>query len=376
MTDLPRHSRSARARRARPAPARRPRRAARLGPARPLAALAALALAAGALTACAGKPEESGQAQPRKLALVLDYLPNPDHVGIYTAQATGEFEKAGLDVTIRTPSDPAAPLKLVAAGRADLAISYEPEVLLARDKGARVLSVAALAQRPLTSLMSVKGRPVEPKDLAGKRIGTAGIPYQDAYLQEILDGAGVDPKSVTKINVGFNLVPAMLSGRVDATLGAFWNVEGVQLKLDDRRPRILPVDEAGVPTYDELVLVARDDTIQHRGALIRRFVQALQRGTATARATPKVGVDALLAAEPDLGRRFTEASVRATLPVLFPSDAQRPFGFQDLRQWEDYADWMLRSGLIKRPVDVGQAATNEFLPGEGVGTSGAGPTAG
>ncbi len=337
------------------------------------AAVALAALASGALTACAEKSEPTGGPERREVTLVLDYLPNPDHVGIYTAKAEGEFDRAGLDVTIRTPSDPAAPLKLVAAGRADVAISYQPELLLARDKGARVLSVAALATRPLTSLMSVRGKPVDPRRLAGRTIGTAGIPYQDAYLEEILAQAGVDPGSVTKVNVGFNLVPAMLSGRVDATLGAFWNVEGVQLKLRNRRPRILPVDRAGVPTYDELVLVARAETVQRDGALLRRLVQALQRGTLTARRSPETGVEALLEAAPDLGRRFAEKSVAATLPVLFPADRQRPVGYQDLQRWQDYADWMLRNDLIGRPVDAGQAATNEFLPGEGIGDVGSSP---
>ena len=112
----------------------------------------------------------------RQLTLVLDYLPNADHVGIFMAQERGEFAKAGLDVRIVTPSDPAAPLKLLAAGRADIAISYEPEILLARDKGLEVLSIGALAQRPLTSLMAVKGRSVDPAKLAGKTVGTAGHP--------------------------------------------------------------------------------------------------------------------------------------------------------------------------------------------------------
>ena len=109
------------------------------------------------------------------------------------AQARGEFRKAGLDVQIVTPSDPAAPLKLLAAGRADIAISYEPEIMLARDKRLEVMSVGALAQRPLTSLMTVKGRPVDPAKLAGKTVGTAGIPYQDAYLDQILAVRGRRP---------------------------------------------------------------------------------------------------------------------------------------------------------------------------------------
>ncbi len=332
------------------------------------------AIAALALSACGKREQPANSPQTRQLTLVLDYLPNADHVGIYMAQARDEFSKAGLDVKIVTPTDPAAPLKLLAAGRADVAISYEPEVLLARDRNAEVLSIGALAQRPLTSLMAVKGRSVNPKKLEGKTIGTAGIPYQDAYLQQILQTAGVDPASVKQVNVGFNLVPAMLSKRVDATLGAFWNVEGVQLKLEQRRPEIAPVDTLGVPPYDELVLAARYDTVQRDGALLRRFMQALQRGTRAARSDPQAAVDALTSAAPDLGRRFATASVNATLPVLFPEDPARPFGFQNLQEWQDYADWMKRNDLLTRSVDVGTVATNEFLPGEGLGDAGTDPT--
>lgn len=334
----------------------------------PLTALLAAALA---LTGCGSKDDTAGAPQQRQLTLVLDYLPNADHVGIYAAKERGEFERAGLDVEIVTPSDPAAPLKLLAGGRADIAITYQPEILLARDKGVRVLSIGALAHRPLTSLMAVKGRSVDPAKLAGTRVGTAGIPYQDAYLDEILQAANVDPATVRRVNVGFNLVPAMLSGRVDATLGAFWNVEGVQLKLERRRPRIAPVDELGVPTYDELVLAAGFDTVQKDGALLRRFIQALQRGTRAAEADPEAATDALRKAAPDLDRRFARASVAATLPVLFPEDAGRPFGFQNLEQWQDYADWMRRNDLLTQPVDVGTVATNEFLPGEGLGDASA-----
>src|SRR5690349_8777584 len=188
--------------------------------------LAALCLATAlslVLTACGEKKDDTAAPAQRDVRLVLDYLPNADHAGIFLAQESGEFAKAGLRVKIVTPSDPAAPLKLVAGGRADLAISYEPEVLLGRAAGADVLSVGAVATRPLTSLMSVRGKPVSPASLKGKTVGTAGIPYQDAYLETILDQAGVDPSTVRKVNVGFNLVPAMLSNRVDATLGAFWN---------------------------------------------------------------------------------------------------------------------------------------------------------
>lgn len=326
-----------------------------------------LLLALTLLTACGEKEDQIGPSgTERSLTLMLDYLPNPDHVGLYAAQAGRELERAGLDVEIRVPSDPAAPLKLVQAGKVDLAISYEPELLIARDQGADVVSVAAIAQRPLTSLITLERKRVRtPADLRGGRVGTAGIPYQSAYLTTILERAGVPRDSVKETNVGFNLVPAMLSGKVDATLGAFWNVEGVQLRREGKRPRIIHMEDVGVPTYDELVLVARKDTLAERGDDIRAFVQALARGYEAARDDPQAGTDALVAAEPDLDRAFTLASVRASLPVFFPADEEQPFGWQEPRAWQAYAKWMFAQGLLERRADATIAFTNEFLAGQG-----------
>jgi putative hydroxymethylpyrimidine transport system substrate-binding protein len=334
----------------------------------PLLTLLACSLLA---AACGEKPEPGaraggGPAQP--LRLMLDYFPNADHAGIYAAQATGAYAKAGLDVKITPPPDPSAPLKLLLAGKTDLAISYEPELLLARDKGAQLVAVGALVQKPLTSLMSIgKGAIRTPQELRGKRVGTAGIPYQSAYLRTILDTAGVDPGSVKEINVGFNLVPAMLSGKVDATLGAFWNYEGTDLARRKRDPVILRMEKLGVPTYDELVFVARrSDLDQDFAAKVRRFMQATARGHAALKADPEVGVDALLEADRGLDRGLQEAVVKATLPVFFPATADRPFGYQDPAEWQRYADWMLDAGLIKRRQTAEQAMTNEFLAGEGL----------
>jgi putative hydroxymethylpyrimidine transport system substrate-binding protein len=332
------------------------------------AAVTLLAAAALALTAsaCGEKDEQvTSSGATRSLSLMLDYLPNPDHVGLYAALADGDFAEAGLDVDVRVPSDPAAPLKLVEAGRVDMAISYAPELLIARDKGAQLVAVGAVAQRPLTSLMTLDRRHVKNvADLRGKHVGTAGIPYQSAYLRTILDAAGVPVGSVKETNVGFNLVPAMLSRRVDATLGAFWNVEGVQLQRARRDPRIFRMDEVGVPTYDELVLVARKDFVGEHGDDVRAFVQALARGYETARADPAKATGALVEAEPDLDRDFALASVRASLPVFFPA-AGKPFGWQDPDAWNAYGRWMLDQQLLSRDPHAGAGAiTNEFLAGQ------------
>jgi putative hydroxymethylpyrimidine transport system substrate-binding protein len=299
---------------------------------------------------------------------MLDYFPNADHAGIYAAKESGAYANAGLDVTITPPPDPSAPLKLLLAGKTDLAISYEPELLLARDKGAELVAVGALVQKPLTSLMAVGKAGVRtPQDLRGKRVGTSGIPYQSAYLKTILETAGVDPGSVRETNVGFNLVPAMLSGKVDATLGAFWNYEGTDLERRGRDPVIQRMDKLGVPTYNELIFVARRrDLDEEFGAKVRRFMQATARGHAALKADPAGALRGLLEADKGLDRGLQEAVVKATLPVFFPADAERPFGWQDLDEWQRYADWMLDEGLIRRRQVAEQAVTNEFLAGEGL----------
>jgi putative hydroxymethylpyrimidine transport system substrate-binding protein len=330
--------------------------------------LALLCAAALALAACGEREDpEPAAGGVERLSIILDYFPNADHAGLYAAEATGAFADAKLEVKPRTPSDPAAPLKLLAAGKVDLAISYEPEVLLARDRGLKVVSIGAIVQRPLTSLMSLGKKPIRrPEQLAGKLVGTAGIPYQSAYLKAIAAKAGLDEGAVREVNVGFNLTQSMLARRVDATLGSFWNYEGVDLERKGRKPTILRMENLGVPTYNELVVVAREQDAGERGGVLRRFMQALARGHEALRKDPSSGVDPLLEVNPDLERGLQTAVVKATLPVFFPDDEARPWGWQDTKAWQRYGAWMAQQGLLKRPEDPARALTNEFLPGEGL----------
>jgi putative hydroxymethylpyrimidine transport system substrate-binding protein len=332
------------------------------------------------LAACGEKaePTATGGGKLQKLTVVLDYFPNADHAPIYAAQASGEFRRAGLDVKLITPSDPSAPLRLLQAGRADLALTYEPELILARDKGINLVGVGALVQKPLTSLMAIDGAKVKSVgDLRGKTVGTAGIPYQSAYLKTILAQANVPAGSVKEVNVGFNLVPAMLSKKVDATLGAFWNYEGVDLRQRGKQPTILRMDQLGVPTYDELLFAARRTSLHHAEASrIRRFMVALQRGAEQVRDSPSTAVDALLKANDDLSEKLQTAAVQATTPAFFPTDSKRPFGFQDLTDWLDYGHWMRKHGLVTKDPHADDAVTNEFLPGQGLEANTAEPQGG
>jgi len=325
-----------------------------------------LLLAVLLLAGCGEKMDVLEPKGSKGLELLLDYFPNADHAGIYAAQAAGDFREAGLDVKIRQPADPAAPIKQVAAGRVDLAISYEPEVLRARDKGLRVVAVGALVQKPLTSIISLpKAHVRRPADLKKKTVGTAGIDYQTSYLRTVLLDSNVNPSTVKQRNVGFNLVPALLSGKVDAILGGFWNYEGVDLRLRKRKPRIIRIERAGVPTYDELVLVANEDALDRDGPKIRAFIGAVSRGTAELRRNPDRAVEGLLKANPDLDPRLQRASVKATLPLFLPPKG-KPYGWQDPRAWQAFTAWMRENHLLSNIPDAKGAFTNKLLPGSGL----------
>ena len=330
-------------------------------------ALALLALVAAAVLAGCGEREETVEpGEPVELELLLDFFPNADHAPIYAAEGNGHFDDVGLDVLIRQPADPAAPIKEVAAGRVDLAISYEPEVFRARDQDLPVVSVAALVQRPLTSIISLPDAEIsEPRDLAGKRVGTAGIDYQAAYLETVLEEAGVNPAGVDQQDVGFNLSTALLAGQVDAVLGAFWNYEGTDLRLRGRDPGIIRVEEAGIPVYDELVLVANEDSLAEDEELIRSFIGALERGTEDLRRDPAAGVRALLEANPDLDPELQREVVDVTLPLFEPA-AGEPYGWQEPEQWEAFGRFLEEKGIVESPPVAGEAFTNELLPGEGL----------
>ena len=320
---------------------------------------ALLALAVLGPTACGEKSEETTGGAAEPLNLTLDFYPNPDHAGVFMAEKLGYFEDAGLDVSIDTPADPAAPIKLVAAGRTDLAISYEPEVLLAHEQGLDTIAVGAVVDQPLTSLIWLKKSGIGGvAGLRGKTIATAGIPYQDAYLETILARAKLTPADVKTVNVGYGLLPALVGGRAQAMLGGFRNVEGVDLRLRGKNPVVTPVDRLGVPTYDELVLVAKRDRLEEDPESIRLFLGALARGTAAAVKSPGATTEALLAANKDLDPRLTRAEVEATLPLLSES------GEMDPAKWRAFIAWMEENGQISGRPSTAEVLTNEYLAGE------------
>jgi len=321
------------------------------------ALLATIALAFG-LAACGEKSEDVTGATRTPLTLTLDFYPNPDHAGIYMAEKLGYFDDAGLDVSIQTPSDPAAPTKLVAAGQSDLAISYEPEVLLAHENGLGVVAIGAIVDSPLTSMIWLAKSGIGGiAGLRGRTIATAGIPYQDAYLKTILARANLTPGDVNTVNVGFGLLPAILGGKADAMLGGFRNVEGVDLRLRGKAPVVTPVDQLGVPTYAELVLLADRERLEEDPEPYRLFLAALARGTAAAVDSPDATVGALLEANPDLDPKLTRAEVDATLPLLSAD------GRMDAAAWAEFIGWMAENELIGSEPAPAQVLSNDYLPG-------------
>ena len=328
-----------------------------------LVALSMLILVVG-LAAC-GSKSETQKGEPEKLTLDLDFYPNPDHAGIYMAQEEGLFKEAGLEVAINSPTDPSAPLKDVAAGKADLAITYEPEVMLAHEQGLDVVAVGALVNQPLTSLIWTRKSGIKgPADLKGKTVSFAGIPYQEAFLKTILRRAKVPASTVKPVNVGFGLIPSLVNGSAQAMLGGYSNVEGVDLRERGLAPTIIPVDQLGVPTYDELVLVARRSTLDEKGERIRLFMNALRRGTEAAVANPKAASEAILAANTSLEPKLTEAEITATLPLLSARTKGQPYGYMDPKGWEAFGAWMSNEGLIETPPKASEVLSNSYLVDE------------
>jgi putative hydroxymethylpyrimidine transport system substrate-binding protein len=302
-----------------------------------------------------------GSTSASTLTLMLDWTPNPDHVGLYYARAAGLFSRAGLDVAIHAPSDPTTPLKLVAAGRTDLAVSYEQEVFFASAKKLPVVAVAAVVPQPLNSIMSIEPRIRTTKDLKGARIGITGVPADYAALDTALGAAGLSRGDVTTVTVGYNLLPALLSHRVDAVLGVYRNVEGVELAQRGLRATIIPLDRAGVPSYDELVLVANADRLRTDAGYageVRRFVGAFVEGTVEARTHPARALSVLEHVTAS-SKRFLARATPATLALL---TGRRGVGCLAAADWRRFGAWLQARSLLAQPLDVSSVMTTRFLP--------------
>jgi putative hydroxymethylpyrimidine transport system substrate-binding protein len=321
----------------------------------------AITIAVAALAALVALVQIALAGGQHKMTLTLDWTPNPDHVGIFDARDTGLFARAGLDVAVRSPSDPTAPLKLVGVGRSDLAVSYEQELFFAAAKKLPVVAVAAVVPRPLNSFMAIDPHVKSLRDLKGRTIGITGVPSDYAALDTALRSAGLTRKDVKVITVGYNLLPALLAHRVDIALGVYRNVEGIQLQLRGFHPTIIPVDRAGVPTYDELVLVANKNRLHYEPGYrseVRRFVTAFLAGTADARRHPARAL-AILEKVTASNRRFLARATPATLRLLTGPDG---VGCINVGAWRRFGDWMRAQRLLKTPIRAASVVDASFLP--------------
>jgi ABC-type nitrate/sulfonate/bicarbonate transport system substrate-binding protein len=310
------------------------------------------ALAAGVVVGgCGGSPD--GRA-----GLLLDFTPNAVHAGIFSAVARGYDRAEGARLDVRVPSASADAVKLLVAGRADLAVLDIHDLALAREQGRDVVGVYALVQRPLAAVIARPGIP-SPRDLEGRRVGVTGVPSDDAVLRSVVAGAHGRPARVRRVTIGFNAVPNLLAGRIAAAT-AFWSAEGVALRA--RRPgfRSFRVDEYGAPSYPELVVCATRRTLEHRSRLVRSAVRAIARGYRFTVRDPGASVGDLVRAQPGLDRRLTRLQLDAVRPAFRPPDGR--YGELDPGRLRAWAAWDLRFGIVRRAPAVGRAFDPGLVP--------------
>ena len=316
--------------------------------------LALMLLVGMLLSACGGDKETN------KVSLALDWFPNSNHAGFYMAQEMGYYLDEGLEVNIFVPANPEDVLKTVGAGRDDFGISYQAEVLLARGEGVPVKSIAAMVQHPLNSIMVLEESGItRPGDLAGKKVGITGIPFEEALFSAMLEYDGISPDDVTLVNVGFDLVPALIGKKVDAIVGAYWTHESIVMELLGFSVNVLRMEEWGVPDFYELVLVASEDTVSEDPDIVQRFLRATAKGFADAIADPQGAVDILVDANPETDKALETQGIDLLAPMW--TEGAPTFGWQDHDRWHSLARWMKEEGLLNEDVNEDEAFTSEFV---------------
>jgi NitT/TauT family transport system substrate-binding protein/putative hydroxymethylpyrimidine transport system substrate-binding protein len=309
---------------------------------RAVALLAAVLLLTG-VAGCGGSGAEPGA--PKGVTLVLDFVPNAVHSGIYAAQRQDYYRDAGIDLTIRQPGESTDAPKLLEAGRADFAILDIHDLGIAREHGFDVVGTMPLVQRPLAAVIARGDGPVHrPRDLDGHTVGVTGLPSDEAVVDSEVSADGGNPSKVDRVTIGFNAVSSLAAGKVDAATG-FWNAEGVTLQRQGVPIRVFKVNDYGAPPYPELILTASQPTIEREPKLVDSMVEATTRGYEFVSDQPAKGLDDLLAEVPSLDRADQAVQLQALRPDLGPA----PFDREVLREW---AAWDLEHGLLKRPLDI------------------------
>ncbi len=320
--------------------------------------LALLILAGGAAA-----PAYPARASTQHVTLWLDWYPNSDHAGIYVAMAKGYYARAGIDVTAQVPPGAADALKLLAHGDGDIAISYEPSVLLARAAGLPVVATAAIVHRPLNCIMTLASSGItRPRQLEGRTVGIAGVPSDYTDIKAAVGGDGGDPSKVKTVVLNYALLQGLLSRRVDAVEGVYWTWEALQAEQSGHKVNVMHLDRYGMPTYDELVLVSSAARVRQEAATLRAFQRATFEGYAYAIKHPAEATSILLKVKGVLSssRGLIEQSIHLLSPIF--TDEQGHFGTLSATRWQRYADWMTAHKLLPRHVDASAAMTMQLLP--------------
>jgi putative hydroxymethylpyrimidine transport system substrate-binding protein len=309
-------------------------------PTRFAAALAALAVVAGlAIGASPSKP-----AAAEELRVLLDWFVNPDHAPLFVALEKGFFAERDLEVTFVAPTDPSSPPKLVAAGQADIAVSYQPQLHLHVAAGLPIKRIGTLVATPLNSLLVLRDGPIQSiADLAGRKIGFSVGGFEDALLKRMLERHGLSLDDVTLVNVNFSLSPALLSGQVDAVIGAFRNFELNQMDLLGKPGRAFFVEEEGVPSYDELILIAHADRTGDPRFV--RFLAAVEAGVQFLVNHPGDSWELFISHRPELDDELNRRAWADTLPRF----ALRPRAL-DRARYERFAEFLRGQGLIDKTI--------------------------
>ena len=309
----------------------------------------------------ASTKKNSGSSQKvQKVTLMLDWYPNAVHSLLYVAKEKGYFKEQGLDVDIKMPADTNDPLKLVAANQVDMAISYQPEVLVARGENIPVQSFAALVRHPLNQLMvPANGSIKSPKDLAGKTIGYPSIPLDEAIVQTMVKSDGGDSQKIKMVDVGWDLIPAMATKKTDALIGGYINHEKLLLEKEGHPMRALNPKEYGVPDYYELVLVGSDKELKAKPDVFKKFMAAIRKGQQYVQQNPEEGLSILLKNEDKsspLDKDVETKSLQILLPLMDAKD--KAFGYQDPQTWENVAKWLQNNKVVKTNVKAKDAFVN------------------
>jgi putative hydroxymethylpyrimidine transport system substrate-binding protein len=308
----------------------------------------------------AGEPSPSF---PRNLYVCLDGPLNPANVAIQVAVLKGFFADVGLSVQASTgvPVLPRRPVRYVAAYTDDFAFTQQPQVAMAKARGAPIVAVGSLVSQPTAAMIWLKKSGIRGiADLRNKTIAVPGIPYQEEMLESILDEAGIEPGEVEVKHVDYRLVPVLLAGKADAIFGGSWNIEGVALRERGVKPVIKRVQELGVPTYDELVVITRADWAAREPGVVRRFMSALRRGVVALRRNPAIALTSIEGGGSHyrgISTRQTNAQLRATLPLLSST------GHFDPDRAGKLLTWMHDEGMIRRKPPVSGLFTDRYLSG-------------